>query len=54
MYNTNIEFLATVQVPVSSLKTGHVALDIDVFPMDIHAAKKKVSQEPTKATMGMR
>ena len=41
MYNTNIEFLATAQIPVSPLNTGHVALDIDVFPMDIHAAKKR-------------
>ena len=41
MYNTNIEFLATAQVPVSPLNTGHVALDIDVFPMDNSRSKKE-------------
>ncbi len=41
MYNTNIEFLATAQVPVSLFSTGHVALDIDVFPMDNSRSKKE-------------
>lgn len=41
MYNTNIEFLASAQVPVSPLSTGHVALDIDVFPMDNSRSKKE-------------
>ena len=41
MYTTNIEFLATAHVPVSPLSTGHVALDIDVFPMDNSRSKKE-------------
>ena len=34
MYEQSIEFLVQAKVPVSRLSTGHVALDIDVFPMD--------------------
>ena len=34
MYATVIEFLVKAKVPVTPLRTGHVALDIDVFPMD--------------------
>ncbi len=41
MYSTNIDFLKTAQVPVSPLATGHVALDIDVFPMDNSRTKKE-------------
>lgn len=41
LYETNIEFLAKAQVPVSPLKTGHVALDIDVFPMDNSGTQKE-------------
>ncbi len=41
MYKTNIAFLKHAQVPVSPLATGHVALDIDVFPMDNSRTKKE-------------
>jgi hypothetical protein len=34
MYAAVIEFLLKAKVPVTPLRTGHVALDIDVFPMD--------------------
>jgi hypothetical protein len=41
MYTTSIAFLKTAQVPVSPLATGHVALDIDVFPMDNSRTRKE-------------
>ena len=37
---TNLAFLAHAKVPVSPLALGHVALDIDVFPMDNSGTKK--------------
>ena len=36
----NATFLANAKVPVSPLPGGHVALDIDVFPMDNSGARK--------------
>jgi hypothetical protein len=41
MYKTSIAFLKSAQVPVSPLATGHVALDIDVFPMDNSRTRKE-------------
>src|SRR5690554_4818744 len=40
-YDSSIEFLVNAKVPVTPLKTGHVALDIDVFPMDNSGTKKE-------------
>ena len=37
----SIEFLQNVQVPISALSTGHVPLDMDVFPMDNSGTKKE-------------
>ncbi|BCX80841.1 transposase, IS1380 family [Methylomarinovum caldicuralii] len=33
-YANNIDFLARAKVPITPLKTGHVPLDMDVYPMD--------------------
>jgi len=41
LYETSIAFLQGAQVPVSPLATGHVALDIDVFPMDNSRTRKE-------------
>lgn len=41
IYDSSIEFLVNAKVPVTPLKTGHVALDIDVFPMDNSGTKKE-------------
>ena len=37
----NIDFMVKAGVPVTALKTGHVAVDIDVFPMDNSGTKKE-------------
>jgi len=37
---SNVAFLANAKVPVSPLPLGHVALDIDVFPMDNSGTRK--------------
>jgi len=37
---TNVAFLVNAEVPVSPLSMGHVALDIDVFPMDNSGTQK--------------
>ncbi len=37
----DIEFMVNAKVPVSPLKTGHVPLDIDVFPMNNSGTKKE-------------
>jgi hypothetical protein len=34
-YDGNVDFLAQAKVPVTPLATGHVALGIDVYPMDL-------------------
>ncbi len=34
VYANNIDFLSRAKVPITSLKTGHVPLDMDVYPMD--------------------
>jgi len=36
-----IQFLQQAQVPITPLYTGHVALDLDVFPMDNSRTKKE-------------
>jgi hypothetical protein len=36
---SGIDFLEHAKVPVTALKMGHVALDIDVFPMDNSGTK---------------
>jgi hypothetical protein len=41
VYQSNIAFLNTAQVPVTPLKMGHVALDIDVYPMNNEKTQKE-------------
>ena len=41
VYQSNIDFLAQAQVPVTPLATGHVALDIDVYPMNNEKTHKE-------------
>jgi hypothetical protein len=41
VYDASIDFLVNAKVPVTPLSTGHVALDIDVFPMDNSKTKKE-------------
>jgi hypothetical protein len=41
IYQSNIDFLVHVQVPVTPLSTGHVALDIDVYPMNNEKTHKE-------------
>ncbi len=36
----SVEFMKNVKVPITGLSTGHVPLDIDVFPMDNSGSKK--------------
>tara|TARA_R110000868_G_C10881300_1_gene762973 strand:+ start:156 stop:1460 length:1305 start_codon:yes stop_codon:yes gene_type:complete len=37
----SVEFMKNSQVPISALSTGHVPLDMDVFPMDNSNTKKE-------------
>jgi hypothetical protein len=37
----SVEFLCNASVPIGTLVTGHVPLDIDVFPMDNSHTKKE-------------
>ena len=39
--DANCEFLKSVEAPVSPLEMGHVALDMDVFPMDNSQTSKE-------------
>lgn len=39
--DASVEFLQSVEAPVSPLAMGHVALDIDVFPMDNSQTRKE-------------
>jgi hypothetical protein len=41
LYDSSIDFLERAAVPVSALPSGHVVLDIDVFPMDNSKTKKE-------------
>ncbi len=41
IYQSNIDFLVHAQVPVTPLATGHVALDIDVYPMNNEETRKE-------------
>jgi Transposase DDE domain group 1 len=41
VYQSNIDFLAHAQVTVTPLATGHVALDIDVYPMNNEKTRKE-------------
>lgn len=41
IHHSNIDFLAHAQVPVTPLATGHVALDIDVYPMNNEKTRKE-------------
>jgi len=41
MHECNIDFMANANVPVTPLKMGHVALDIDVYPMNNEKTKKE-------------
>ena len=41
MHESNIDFMATAKVPVTPLKMGHVALDMDVYPMNNEKTKKE-------------
>lgn len=38
---SNIDFLGNAQVPVTALSTGHVAVDIDVYPMNNEKTRKE-------------
>jgi hypothetical protein len=38
---SNIDFLTQAQVPVTPLTTGHVALDINVYPMNNEKTRKE-------------
>ena len=49
----NVEFMQNVDVPISVLSTGHVPLDIDVFPMDNSTKKKRGWLIPIKGMMAM-
>lgn len=37
----SVEFVAAVDAPITALSTGHVALDMDVFPQDNSRTKKE-------------
>jgi hypothetical protein len=37
----NVEFMVNAKAPVGALKTGHVPLDIDVFPMNNSGTRKE-------------
>lgn len=37
----SVEFMEQLNVPVTALETGHIPLDIDVFPMDNSNSKKE-------------
>ena len=51
-YCSDIDFLAQANVPVSPLATGHVALDIDVYPMNNERTPaRKAFPGPTRAIM---
>lgn len=39
--DASVAFMVNARVPVSPLPTGHVALDLDVFPMDNSGTKKE-------------
>lgn len=41
LHNSNIEFMVNANVPVTPLTMGHVALDIDVYPMNNEKTKKE-------------
>lgn len=41
IYHSNIDFMVHAQVPVTPLKTGHVALDMDVYPMNNEKTRKE-------------
>lgn len=41
MYQSSLDFLVYAQVPVTPLTTGHVALDIDVYPMNNEKTRKE-------------
>lgn len=41
VFQSNIDFLAHAQVPATLLTTGHVALDIDVYPMNNEKTRKE-------------
>ncbi len=38
---SSVEMLATVGAPLSAVSTGHIPLDMDVFPMDNSSTKKE-------------
>ena len=39
--SASIEFIQQTKAPVSALRTGHIPLDMDVFPMDNSGTKKE-------------
>ncbi len=41
MHECNIDFMANANVPVTPLKMGHVALVMDVYPMNNEKTKKE-------------
>lgn len=55
LYAAVVEFLVNAKVPVTPLRIGYVALDIDVFPRQTTLEPtRKGCREPTKAWMAMR
>ena len=52
VYQSNIDFLAQAQVPVTPLATGHVALDIDVYPMNNEKTHKEGVSRTYKGSDG--
>ena len=54
MYEQSIEFLVEAKVPVGRLSTGHVALDIDAFPMDNSKTHKEGVSRTYKSYAGLR
>ena len=49
---SNFRFLKNAKVPVTALKTGHVSIDMDVFPMDQSGSKKEGIEMTYKGHFG--
>ena len=50
----SINLLKNADVPITPLGTGHIPLDIDVFPMDNSGTKKSMSDARTRDATVMR
>ena len=47
----SVAMLKNGKVHLTALDTGHIPLDVDVFPMDNSGTKKKTSATPTRDTL---